>query len=90
MIRKSAKCSSTNYSGFTLFEMFICICIAGIVAAIGIPVYSAWIPDYRLRSKAKELYADMHLAKVKALRENDKYKIIFSPGSDTSYRLIKT
>ena len=89
MIRKSANCSTTNNSGFTLIEMFIFICIVGIVAAIGIPAFSAWIPDYRLRCKVKELYADMHLAKAKALRENDKYKIVFSPDTDTSYRLIK-
>jgi hypothetical protein len=29
---------------------------------------------YRLRAIAKELYADMHLAKMRSIKENDKYK----------------
>jgi Tfp pilus assembly protein FimT len=84
------KTAITNSSGFTLFELFIIICIVGIVFTIGIPSFSAWIPDYRLRSKAKELYADMHLAKIKALKENDKYKIVFSTDVANSYNLVKS
>ena len=84
------KTAITNSSGFTLFELFTIICIIGIVFTIGIPAFSAWIPDYRLRAKAKELYTDMHLAKIKALKENDKYKIVFSNDTANSYSLVKS
>ncbi|MGD9160529.1 MAG: GspH/FimT family pseudopilin [Desulfobacteraceae bacterium] len=88
MIRERADQLMTNKSGFTLYELAICLCIAGIVGAIGVPAFYNWIPDYRLRSKAKELYTDMHLAKTKAIRENDKCKLVFSADEDTSYRLL--
>ena len=90
MIRERVDLYLTNHSGFTLYELAICICIAGIVAAIGVPAFYNWIPDYRLRGKAKELYTDMYLAKTKAIRENDKYKIVFSTNEDTSYSLLST
>ena len=90
MIQKKVNDFMTNFSGFTLIELTICLCIAGIVAAIGVPAFSTWIPDYKLRSKAKELYTDMYLAKTKAIRENDKYKIVFSTDEDTSYSLLST
>lgn len=89
MIREKANGSIINNSGFTIVELFIFISIIGILLTIGVPAFSNWIPDYRLRNKAKELYGDMHLAKIKAIRENDKYKIVFLTDADISYRLIK-
>ena len=81
--------SILNKSGFTFFELVIIICIIGILAAIGIPTFSSWISDYRLRCKAKELYADMYLAKMKAVKEYNKYRIVFSSDADMSYKLVK-
>jgi prepilin-type N-terminal cleavage/methylation domain-containing protein len=83
--------SETNLQGkgFSLLELLFVLCIAGILATIATPVFSTWIPDYRLRGMAKELYADMHLAKTKAIKENDKYKIVFNTGKNNSYKFIK-
>lgn len=77
-----------NYdSGFSLVELLFVLCIAGILASVAAPVFSNWLPDYRLRSKAKELYSDMYLAKMKAIKENSKYKIYFYRGVNDSYSL---
>lgn len=80
--------SSNKNSGFTLLELTIIVCIIGIIATIGIPTFLSWIPDYRLRNQAKELYADMYLAKMKAVKEYSKYRIVFVTSADTSYKLI--
>ena len=88
MIRKKVNDYVKYCSGFSLIELLIIITIAAIIATIGIPAFSTWIPDYRLRNIAKELYADMYLAKMKAIKENKKYKIIFATGSNESYSLI--
>ncbi len=74
--------------GFSVFELVIFIVIAGILASVSIPVFSNWIPEYRLKTKANELFADMYLTKMRAIKENDKYKIIFSTGSKASYSLV--
>jgi prepilin-type N-terminal cleavage/methylation domain-containing protein len=75
--------------GFSLLELLFVLCIAGILATIATPFFSTWIPDYRLRGIAKELYADMHLAKMKSIKENDKYKIVFNTAANGSYSFKK-
>ncbi len=75
--------------GFSLLELLFVLCIAGILATIAAPLFSTWIPDYRLRGAAKGLYADMHLAKMSSIKENDKYKIVFNTEGSASYSFKK-
>ncbi|NLD36606.1 MAG: prepilin-type N-terminal cleavage/methylation domain-containing protein [Desulfatiglans sp.] len=84
MIEKDLMCK-----GFSLLELLFVLCIAGILATVATPVFSTWIPDYRLRAIAKELYADMHLAKMRSIKENDKYKIVFNTEANNSYSFIR-
>ncbi len=81
---KDLKCK-----GFSLPELLFVLCIAGILATIATPVFSTWIPDYRLRAIAKELYADMHLAKMRSIKENEIYKIVFITEGKNSYSFKK-
>ncbi|MBN1907898.1 MAG: GspH/FimT family pseudopilin [Deltaproteobacteria bacterium] len=83
-LQKDLRCK-----GFSLLELLFVICIAGILATIATPVFSTWIPDYRLRGMAKGLYADMHLAKMRSIKENDIYKIVFTTGGNDSYSFKK-
>jgi prepilin-type N-terminal cleavage/methylation domain-containing protein len=73
-----------NESGFTLMEVMVVIAIIAILAAIAIPAYSSWLPDYRLRSAARELFSNLQRAKMGAIKNNAQWRVYFdnsvSPG----------
>jgi len=73
-----------NVSGFTLMEVMVVACMLPILAAIAIPAYSSWVPDYRLRSAARDLYSNLQRAKMMAIKNNAEWRVYFdnavSPG----------
>ncbi len=76
--------STRTVSGFTLMEVMTVVCIIGILAAIAIPAYSTWVPDYRLKSAARDLYSNLQRAKMGAIKNNTEWRVYFdntvSPG----------
>ena len=72
--------------GFTALELMVTIGIIAIVAAIGIPAYSKWIPKYKLGKDITNLKADLEMAKLAAKRENACVSILFT---NTDYTIFK-
>ena len=64
--------------GFTLLELMIIIFILGILMAIAIPSFSAWLPEYRLKCAVRELYSNMQFTKMRAIRAHETYRLIFN------------
>jgi prepilin-type N-terminal cleavage/methylation domain-containing protein len=71
--------------GFTIIEVIVVIAIIGIIAAIGIPGFSKWLPNYRLRLAAQELLSGFQLAKTTAIKRNTNCTVIFSIPSIDKY-----
>lgn len=72
--------------GFTLIELLVTVLVLVIMTMITIPGFARWLPDYRLRAAAREIYSSMQLAKMGAVRSNANWAIVFNTGSN-SYRV---
>jgi len=69
-------------NGFTLIELLITFIILGILTSIAIPGFARWLPSYRLKSASRELYANLQLARLEAIKRNNFCSITYSTGPD--------
>lgn len=69
-------------AGFTLTELMLVIAIMGILAGFAIPGFIRWLPDYRLRQAARDLYSNLQLAKTTAIRSGTHCTITFNQVVD--------
>ena len=63
-----------------MIELIVVIVIMAVLAAIAIPGFSVWLPNYRLRSAARDLYSNLQLAKLGAVKENPSWAVVFDQG----------
>ena len=70
-------------SGFTLVEMMVVIAVLGVLTAIAIPNYIAWLPKFRANSAARQLFTDLQYARMRAISENNYYVIAFDTGANS-------
>lgn len=72
-----------NKKGFTLTELVVIFSIMGIMMAISIPSFISWLPRHRLQTSVRQIYDDMNLAKIRAVKDNRNACIQFYPLTDT-------
>jgi prepilin-type N-terminal cleavage/methylation domain-containing protein len=54
--------------GFTLSELLMVIVVLAIVASIAIPGFSRWLPNYRLRVAARDVFSNFQHARLTAVK----------------------
>ena len=64
-----------NRKGVTLIELIVVIVIIGIGAVLFAPNIGAWLPNYRVRSAARDVVSTMRTAQVKAVSTNMTYRV---------------
>jgi prepilin-type N-terminal cleavage/methylation domain-containing protein len=74
--------------GFTLIELMIVIAVFGIAAGLTVPNIQQWARGYQVQRAAMDLYANMQLAKVGAIRDNQPWSLNFAPAGFIGYQVL--
>ena len=70
-------------SGVTLVELMVVVAILGISAAILTPNFLSWLPKHRLKGAARDLYSNMQLAKMAAIKNSNTSQITYNSAGYT-------
>jgi prepilin-type N-terminal cleavage/methylation domain-containing protein len=71
-----------NESGFTMMELITVSAVLAILAAAAIPAFAVWLPNYRLKTAVRDLYSNMQLVRLTAVKDNTTRSIVFSANPD--------
>ncbi len=80
-------CKQRSERGFTVVELLTVIAIMMVIMAIAMPTFYYWLPTYRLSAGARQIAADLQLARMKAISQNTSYHLNFLTSS--TYRFEK-
>lgn len=69
-----------NSRGFTLMEVLVVVALIGIIAAIAAPSLTTFVPNYRLKGEARDMYSQLQRARNEAVKTNTTVTFNFTPG----------
>ncbi|NIQ39105.1 MAG: prepilin-type N-terminal cleavage/methylation domain-containing protein [Proteobacteria bacterium] len=71
--------------GITLTELVVTIAIVAVLAVLLVPNLGSWIRHYRIKAAVREIVSNMELAKIRALKNNLEYRVVFEAATRTFY-----
>jgi type IV fimbrial biogenesis protein FimT len=67
--------------GFTIIELVVAVAIVGILAMIGLPSYSIWMQNLRIRGATEAVQSSLQLARSSAVGRNLQTNLTFTGGA---------
>ena len=77
-------------AGFTLVELMIVIAVIAILTAIAVPNIISWLPNYRAKAAARDLFSNMQKARMQAVKENGNIIIRFDASINPGFYYFDT
>jgi len=68
--RPTASIARGRAAGFTLVELMVTLVLLAILLALGMPSFSAWVRNGKLRAVGESLQTGLRMAQAEALRRN--------------------
>ena len=68
--------------GLTTTEAIVTCLLISITGSIAVSTYRAWLPGYRLKSAARDLYSHMQQSKFMAVKNKTSCRITYSTNPD--------
>jgi prepilin-type N-terminal cleavage/methylation domain-containing protein len=69
--------------GVTLLELMVVLAIIGVMMAVAVPSYYAWLPHLRVKGAARDVAEALQIARMKAVAKNNAYIVIFKFNADS-------
>ncbi len=68
--------------GFSLIEVMVVIAVVSILAMVSVPNFLRYVPNWRVKNAAMDLYGNLRLARITAIKERSNCTVTFSEGPD--------
>ena len=66
--------------GFSIIELLVVIAVVAVVSVIVTPNFIKWRNNAKMRDAVNNLTADLEMAKISAVKENNFVAVLFNPG----------
>lgn len=67
--------------GFTLIELLLVIAVIGVLLMVGLPSYSIWMQNLRIRGAVESVQGGLQIARATAIARNTQAILVFQPAS---------
>lgn len=78
----------SNVCGYSLVEIALVVCILSLLLIIAIPSLSSWYPNVNFSDASMNMLADLHYAKVTAMKRNSPVTVSFDTAGSSCSALL--